>query len=153
LRRTNGVLIQVVVKLVELLVQRVPEAHLGFARQNGGASMLNAHSVSGNRKSSKDRAKVFGALHMNQGVDMNSSLIRTAGAVCLFAVGGIVYAQSAPQTAPPPTQPSIQKAQAPAQASADTSYGGVPATGSAAAGSMAPPTCVLRTSCDVFHGH
>ncbi len=55
---------------------------------------------------------------------MNAKLILAAGAVCLFAVGGMARAQSAPQTAPPSTQPAMQqKAEAPAQPGTDTSYG------------------------------
>lgn len=84
---------------------------------------------------------------------MNSKLVLAMGAVCLFAVGGMARAQSAPQTAPPSTQPTMQQGQVQAQPGTDTSYGGVQATGSAAAGSMRPPTCVLRTSCDIYHGH
>ncbi|TCK87168.1 hypothetical protein B0G74_7703 [Paraburkholderia sp. BL9I2N2] len=84
---------------------------------------------------------------------MNSKPVLAMGAVCLFAVGGMARAQSAPQTAPPSTQPTMQQGQVQAQPGTDTSYGGVQPTGSAAAGSTRPPPCVLRTSCDIYHGH
>ncbi|TDN63284.1 hypothetical protein B0G77_6929 [Paraburkholderia sp. BL10I2N1] len=64
---------------------------------------------------------------------MNSQLILAAGATCLFALAGVARAQGPPQRAPPSTQPVIQQnAAAPAQPGADASYGGVPATRSAA---------------------
>jgi hypothetical protein len=84
---------------------------------------------------------------------MNSQLILAAGAVCLFAVAGTAHAQGASQQAPPSTQPAMQQnADAPAQPGVDTSYGGVPATRSAA-GNMRPSACTPRPQCDVFFGN
>jgi hypothetical protein len=120
------------------LAQSVPEADFGFARLNG--TSIDAEWPFGARKVeiSKEREKVSGNLRMNQGVEMNSRLILAAGAAWLFAVAGMAHAQGAPQGAQPPTQSSQpamqQNAEAPAQPGTDTSYGGVPATRSAAAG-------------------
>jgi hypothetical protein len=84
---------------------------------------------------------------------VNSKLILATGAVCLFAAGGVAYGQNAPQTTPPSTQPTMQKAEVPAEPGTDTSYGGVPLTGTTAASSMRAPSCISRASCDIFHGH
>ena len=83
---------------------------------------------------------------------MKSTLILAAGAVCLFAVGGVARGQNAPLTTPPSTQPSMQKADLPAEPGTNTSYGGVPAPGSAA-GNMRPSACTPRPQCDVFFGN
>ena len=84
---------------------------------------------------------------------MNSRLILAAGAACLFAVAGMARSQGAPQGAQSSTQPAMQQnAETPAQPGTDTSYGGAPATRSAAGG-IHSSSCTPRPQCDVFFGN
>ena len=79
---------------------------------------------------------------------MKSRLILAAGVACLFAVAGTAHSQSLQQEAQPAMQ---QTAEGPAQSGADTSYGGVPATRSAAGG-MRSRSCASGPQCDTYFG-
>jgi hypothetical protein len=87
---------------------------------------------------------------------MKSRLILAAGAACLFAVAGTAHSQTLQQEAQPPMQPAAQpamqqNAEGPAQSVTDTSYGGAPATRSAAGG-MRSKSCTNGPQCDIFFG-
>jgi len=89
---------------------------------------------------------------------MKSRLILAAGVACLFAVAGTAHSQNLQQEAQPAMQPSAQPAMQqtaegrPAQSGADTSYGGVPATRSAAGG-IRSRSCTSGPQCNIFFGH
>jgi hypothetical protein len=88
---------------------------------------------------------------------MKSRLILAAGVACLLAVAGTAHSQSLQQEAQPAMQPAAQPAmqqtvEGPAQSGADTSYGGVPATRSAAGG-MHSRSCTSGPQCNIFFGH
>jgi hypothetical protein len=87
---------------------------------------------------------------------MKSRLILAAGAACLFAVAAPAYSQGLQQNAQPAMQPAAQpamqqNAEGPAQSGADASYGGVPASRSAAGG-MRSKSCTNGPQCDIFFG-
>lgn len=87
---------------------------------------------------------------------MKSRSILAAGAACLFAVAGTAHSQSLQQEAQPTQQPAAQStmqqnAQDPAQPGTDASYGGVPATRTAAGG-MHSKACAAGPQCDIFFG-
>jgi hypothetical protein len=83
---------------------------------------------------------------------MKSRLILAAGAACLFAVAGTARSQTLQQEAQPPGQPATQQnAAGPAQSGTDASYGGAPATRSAAGG-MRSKSCTNGPQCDIFFG-
>jgi hypothetical protein len=87
---------------------------------------------------------------------MKSRLILAAGVACLFAVAGPAHSQGLQQNAQPSVQPTAQPAMqqnaaGPAQLDTDASYGGVPATRSAAGG-MRSKSCTNGPQCDIFFG-
>jgi hypothetical protein len=88
---------------------------------------------------------------------MKSRLISAAGAACLLAVAGTANSQSLQQEGQSPGQPTMQpatqqNAAGPAQSGTDASYGGIPATRSAAGGMRSMP-CRSGPQCDIFFGH
>jgi len=88
---------------------------------------------------------------------MKSRLISAASIACLFAVAGTAHSQSLQQEARPSVQPAVQpamqqNAEGPAKSRADTSYGGVPTTRSAAGG-IRSRSCTSGPQCNIFFGH
>jgi hypothetical protein len=83
---------------------------------------------------------------------MKSRLILAAGAAGLLAVAGTSHSQSPQQQAQPSVQPAMQQnAEGPAQSGTDASYGGLPATRSAAGG-MRSRSCASGPQCDIYFG-
>ena len=80
---------------------------------------------------------------------MKSRLILAAGAACLFAVMGTARSQGLQQEVQPAMQ---QNAEGSSQTGTDASYGGVPATRSAASGGMRSKSCTNGPQCDIFFG-
>jgi hypothetical protein len=87
---------------------------------------------------------------------MKSRLISAASIACLFAVAGTAHSQSLQQEGQSPGQPTQpatqQNAAGPAQSGTDASYGGIPATRSAAGSTRSMP-CRSGPQCDIFFGH
>jgi hypothetical protein len=84
---------------------------------------------------------------------MKSRLILAAGAACLFAVMGTARSQGLQQEVQPSVQPAMQQnAEGSSQTGTDASYGGVPATRSAASGGMRTKSCTNGPQCDIFFG-
>ncbi|TCK41970.1 hypothetical protein B0G84_0237 [Paraburkholderia sp. BL8N3] len=90
---------------------------------------------------------------------MKSRLILAAAAALLLVAAGPAFAGDAYQATQPVTpdtsamgQPSLQHNAKPSQSAADPSYGGTPATRSAA-GKMTSRTCLPGPQCDIFFGN
>jgi len=94
--------------------------------------------------------RIPGGLRMSiTELKLKSRLFLATAAAGLFVITGAAYAQEASESTQPAAQ---QNAQAPAQSADDSSYGGMAAGKSMAAGGYRQSGCSTAPNCDIFFG-